>query len=135
MFNSFGEEYLCLFEMIFVCNYSQTYLFSTWNIYGKTCYKNFFGRSYHSNCTKIHLNATLSKNIGALIRSMKCPSPEVFRISINLPYGPVSNTVVMSGLVLLVATWNCWISYKNRYARLLVLPLLPPSNPWLIVKV
>ena len=30
----------------------------------------------------------------------------------------------MSGLVLLVATWNCWISYKNRYAGLLVLHLL-----------
>ena len=22
----------------------------------------------------------------------------------------------MTGLVLLIATWNCWISYKNRYA-------------------
>ena len=54
--------------------------------------------------------------------------------SINLPFSPVWNTVVMSGLMLLVATWNCWISYKNRYARLLVLPLLPLSNPWLIVK-
>ena len=92
----------------------------------------FFGRSYHSNCTKIHLNATLSKNIGVLIRFMKCPSPEVFRISINLPYGPVSNTVVMSGL--LVATWNCWISYKNGYTGLLVLNLLPLLKPWLIVE-
>ena len=27
----------------------------------------------------------------------------------------------MSGLVLLTATWNCWISYKNGYAGLLVL--------------
>ena len=27
----------------------------------------------------------------------------------------------MSGLVLLVATWNCWISYKNGYVGLLVL--------------
>ena len=33
-------------------------------------------------------------------------------ISINLPYGHVWNIFVMSGLVLLVATWNCWISYK-----------------------
>ena len=33
-------------------------------------------------------------------------------ISINLPYDHVWDTFVMSGLVLLVATWNCWISYK-----------------------
>ena len=46
-------------------------------------------------------------------------------ISIDLPY----NTVVMSGLLLLVATWNCWISYKNRYAGLLVLHLLSLLNP------
>ena len=55
-------------------------------------------------------------------------------ISINLPYGHVWNTVVMSGLVLLVPTWNCWISYRNRYARLLVLHLLPLFNPWLIIE-
>ena len=30
------------------------------------------------------------------------------------------NTVVITGLVLLVATWNCWISFKNGYAGLLV---------------
>ena len=41
-------------------------------------------------------------------------------ISVNLPYGHVWNTVVMCGLVLLVSTWNCWISYKNGYAGLLV---------------
>ena len=35
-------------------------------------------------------------------------------ISINLPYSHVWNIVVLSGLVLIVATWNCWISYKNR---------------------
>ena len=37
-------------------------------------------------------------------------------------YGHVWNTAVMSGLVLLVATWNCWISYRNGYVGLLVLP-------------
>ena len=58
----------------------------------------------------------------------------LFCISINLPYGHVWNTVVMSGLVLLVANWNCWINYKNRYAGLLVLHLLPFLNPWLIVE-
>ena len=46
-------------------------------------------------------------------------------ISINLPHGHVWNTVAMPGLVLLVATWNCWVGYKNGYARLLVLHLLP----------
>ena len=56
-------------------------------------------------------------------------------ISINLPYAHVKNTVVMSGLVPLVATWSCWVSYKNGYARLLVLHLLPLLNPWLIVKI
>ena len=39
----------------------------------------------------------------------------------------------MSGLVLLVATWNYWISYKNRYAGLLVLHSLLLLNPWLVV--
>ena len=55
-------------------------------------------------------------------------------ISINLPYTHAWNTVFMSGLVLLVSPWNCWISYKNRYAGLLVLHLLPLLNPWLIVE-
>ena len=57
-------------------------------------------------------------------------------ISINLPYGRVWNTIITSRLVLLVATWNCcWISYKNGYARLLVLHLLLLLNPWLIVEI
>ena len=34
--------------------------------------------------------------------------------------------ILMSCLGLLFATWNCWISCKNRYAGLLVLDLLPP---------
>ena len=54
-------------------------------------------------------------------------------ISINLTYNHEWNTVVMSGLVLLVTTWNCWISYKNGYTGLLVLHLLPLLNPWLII--
>ena len=40
----------------------------------------------------------------------------------------------MSGLVLLVTTWNCWITYKNGYAGLLVLHFLPLLNPLLIVQ-
>ena len=35
-------------------------------------------------------------------------------ISINVPYGHAWNTSVMSGLMLLVATWICWISYNKR---------------------
>ena len=33
----------------------------------------------------------------------------------------------MSGVVLLAATSNCWISYRNGYVGLLVLHLLTPS--------
>ena len=36
-------------------------------------------------------------------------------VSIHLPYSQLWNTVVMSQLVLLVASWNCWINYKNGY--------------------
>ena len=41
----------------------------------------------------------------------------------------------MSELVLLVATWDCWISSRNEVAGLLVLHLLPLLNPWLIVEI
>ena len=44
----------------------------------------------------------------------------LLRISINLPYSQAWNTTVLSWLVLRVATWNCWISYKNGYAGLLL---------------
>ena len=52
------------------------------------------------------LKITFKKN-GALIHSMKFLSPEVALISINLPFELASNTILMSGLVLLAATWNC----------------------------
>ena len=55
-------------------------------------------------------------------------------IFINLPYGHAWNTVDRSGLVLLVATWSCWLSYKNGYAGLLFLHFLPLWNRWLIVE-
>ena len=75
----------------------------------------------------VSIAKTASKKIGALIHSMKFLSPEV---ALYLPYSHVWNTVVMSGLVLLrVATCICWISYRNEYAELLVLHLLPPLNP------
>ena len=58
-------------------------------------------------CYFISIARTASKKIGALICSIKFLSPEVLWISINLPYVHVWNTVVMSGMVPLVATWNC----------------------------
>ena len=60
-------------------------------------------------------------------------------ISIRLLYCNVWTTVVISTVVifelrLLVATWNCWIIYKNGYAGLLVLHLLHLLNPLLMAK-
>ena len=37
----------------------------------------------------------------------------MFWIFINLPYDQACNTLVMSELVLLVATWNCWWATKK----------------------
>ena len=80
----------------------------------------------------IFIAKTTPKKIGALIRSMKFLSPRLLCISINLPYGHAWNTVVTSGLVALVATWNCQISYKKGYAGLSVLHMLTLLNPCLI---
>ena len=46
-----------------------------------------------------YIAKTASDKIGALIRSMKFPS--------DVPYAHIWNTVVTSGLVPLIATWNC----------------------------
>ena len=102
---------------------------SSFKMLGLTFSSNLDWGSYIASIAK-----TASKKIGALIRSMKFLSPEVALISINLPYGHVWNTVVMSGLVLLVATWNDSISYKNGYAGLFVLHLLLLLTNWLIVE-
>ena len=79
----------------------------------------------------ISIAKTASKKIGTLIHSMKFVLLRLLCISINLPYGYVWNTVAMSWMVFLVTTWNCWLSYRNEYAVLLVLHL----NHWLIVEV
>ena len=55
----------------------------------------------------ISIAKTASKEIGALIRSMKFLSPEVALCLYNLPYAHVWNIVVTSGLVPPVSTWNC----------------------------
>ena len=44
---------------------------------------------------------------------MKFLSPDIALFCINLPYDHVWNTVIISGLVLLAATWK-FLSYKNR---------------------
>ena len=80
----------------------------------------------------ISIDNTASKKIGALLRSMKFLSPRLLCISINLPYRLAWNTVVTFGLVLLVANWSCCISYKNGFAGLFFLHLLPLFNLWLI---
>ena len=67
-----------------------------------------------------YLAKTASKKIGALIRS-----PEValylYKYTIRPCVAYCCDAVAMSGLVLLVTTWNFWIRYKNSYAGLLAL--------------
>ena len=58
----------------------------------------------------IYIAKNVSKKIGALICSMKFFSHEV---ALYLYKSTMYGTVVMVGLVLLVATWNCWIKYRN----------------------
>ena len=65
----------------------------------------------------ISIVKTVSKKIGASLRSVKFLSPEA-----ALHHCPE------------VATWNCWISYKNACAGLMVLHFLPLLNAWLIVE-
>ena len=83
----------------------------------------------------ISIAKTASKKIGALIHSISFFLLRLLFVSINLPYSHAWNTVVMSGLVLLVATSNCWISYKSRCAGLLILHFLPLFKPLLIVEI
>ena len=52
----------------------------------------------------IFIAKTISNKIGALIGSMRVLSLDV---TLNLLYAHVWNTVVTSGVVALVATWNC----------------------------
>ena len=51
-----------------------------------------------------------TRKLEPLIHSMIFFLLRLLCISIKLPYGHVWNTVAVSGLVLLVATWNCKIS-------------------------
>ena len=102
---------------------------SSFEMLGLTFLSKLDWGSYITSIAKI-----ASNKIEALICSMKFFLLMLLYIFINLPYGPAWNTVVMSGLMLLVATWNYWISYKNGYAGLLVLHSLLLLNPWLVVE-
>ena len=82
----------------------------------------------------ISIAKTASKKIGALIRTMKFLSSEVALYLYKSTIQPYMECCCHVWLVLLVATWNCWISYKKGYAGLLVFHLLPFFNPWLIVE-
>ena len=82
----------------------------------------------------ISIAKTASKKIGTLICSMKFLSPEVALYLYKSTIRHAWNAAAMSRLVLLVATWTCWISCKNGFIGLLVLHLLSPLNPWLIAE-
>ena len=55
----------------------------------------------------ISIAKTVSKNIGALIRSMKFFCPEVSRYLFKSAIRPCMECCCHVGLVPLVATWNC----------------------------
>ena len=65
-----------------------------------------------------------SKKIGASIHSMKFFSSEVALYLYKSTITHEWNTVVTSELMPLVATWNCYTSYKIKYAGLLAHRLL-----------
>ena len=74
-----------------------------------------------------------SKKIEALIRSMKFLSPEVARYLYTSTIWSCMEHCCHVG----AGAPSCYlklVSYKNRYAGLLILPLLPLLNPWLIIE-
>ena len=64
---------------------------------------------------------------------MKFLSPEVALYLYNFTILALHG-ILLSGLVLLVTTWNCLISYKNGYVGLFVIDCLLHLNSWLIVE-
>ena len=80
----------------------------------------------------VSIAKTASKKIGALIRSMKFLSPEIALYLYKPTIWPGMEYCchVWAGTA---CCWNCWTSYRNGYAGLLVLHLLLLLNPWLIV--
>ena len=98
-----------------------------------------FSSKLDLGCSIISIAKTASKKIGALklvLRKFFLSSfflQWLLSISINLPLAHAWIIVVTSGLVCLVATWNCLVSYENGYAGLLFFHFLLLLNPWLIV--
>ena len=80
----------------------------------------------------ISIAKTASKKIGGLIRSINFLSHEFALYLYKSNIHSCMKYQCYVWLMLLVATWNCQISYKNGYAALLVLHLLPLLNPLLI---
>ena len=72
--------------------------------------------------------------MGALIRSVKFLSPEVALYLYKATIRPCMEYCCHVCAGAPDATWKRLINYKNRYAGLLVLHLLPVLNPWLIVE-
>ena len=61
----------------------------------------------HRGSYIISIAKTAPKRIGTLIRSMKFLSSEFALYLYKSKYSQALNTVVMSGLLLQIATWNC----------------------------
>ena len=78
----------------------------------------FFSSKLDWRSQIISIAKSVSKKIGALIRSMKFLSPEVLLYLCESSYGLAWNNVIMSRLVRLAATWNCQINHKNEYIGL-----------------
>ena len=83
----------------------------------------------------LSLAKTGSKKNEVLIHSIKCFFLRLPFVSINLLFDLAGNTVVMSGLLLLIATWINWISYRNRHVGLFVLHFILLVNSCLIIKI
>ena len=61
---------------------------------------------------------TASKEIGAMIRSVKFLSPEVALYLCKSTMGPCTKYFCRVWVLLLTATWICYISYRNGYVGL-----------------
>ena len=81
----------------------------------------------------ISIAKTASKEIGALIASMKFLFSGVAQYLYKCTLSPYME-YCCHVCWLVMSTWNCYVSYKNGYAGLLVFHLLPLLNSWLIIK-
>ena len=68
------------------------------------------------------------------IRSYKEYYSHVWVGAPNCYHKALHGILAMPGLVLLIATWVCWIIYRDRYVKLLIIDLLHLLNHWLFFK-